>query len=981
MSYTPETSMFEKVPAFQGCSSITLEKIRKKGQIQHFNLGQVLSTKSIIPDRVLLIISGKCRLIGQNNGKLSSIALMEPGTLVGLTSLLRAESCEEISAATNVEAWSIPDSLIVDIYDTDKFFRNWCNTTVFPSEAASLIDVLINESEKMPYSLLEALNISFDKFRVFSGTEDEKALNNIRDGESVFIASKNSTAILNSQIEKGEELPVNQGPFDLRLLSLPKSVAETIMQGRSQDSNVKEEKEPASKIVSDILPSRSTLALDGKDIKDSIKLINAENDLDESLACLQMVAQIMELPFRSDSLEKSIRGVIERGIKPSLPMFGQLLSGMGLLASGAKVPASFCTRMNVPCLIEWKCGWGVVVKSDANGFLIAHPKLGWVEANPEEVITEAEYGFNVIAISKSNETPRSKFNFSWFFPAIKKYQSTLLIVLSSSFIVQLFTLANPLIIQVIIDKVISQRSLDTLQVLGIALVAVTIFEGILSSLRTFLFTDTTNRIDMRLGAEVIDHLLRLPVGYFDRRPVGELGTRLAELEKIRNFLTGEALTTIIDAAFSIIYILVMALYSWILTVVALIVVPIQVAITLVGAPLFRRQFRKSAEANARSQSHLVEVLTGIQTVKAQNVEIVSRWKWQERYSEYIARTFEKTITATALNQTGQVLQKISQLMVLWVGASMVLDGGLTLGQLIAFRIISGYVTQPLLRLSTIWQRVQELRVSFDRLADIVDTPEESTDVDKEKIPLPPISGKVAFKNLDFRFKPGSPKVLKNINLEIPAGKFVGVVGQSGSGKSTLMKLISRLYSPEEGKIMIDDYDIDKVELYSLRRQIGIVPQEPLLFSGNVNDNIALTDPNASSEEISKAAMIACAHEFIMGLADGYSTQLGERGANLSGGQRQRLAIARTLLANPKLLVMDEATSALDYDTERRVCQNLRESLEGCTVFFVTHRLSTVRNADTIVMMHQGAVVEVGDHDELMKMQGRYYALFRQQEAD
>ena len=312
---------------------------------------------------------------------------------------------------------------------------------------------------------------------------------------------------------------------------------------------------------------------------------------------------------------------------------------------------------------------------------------------------------------------------------------------------------------------------------------------------------------------------------------------------------------------------------------------------------------------------------------------------------------------------------------------MVLDGGLTLGQLIAFRIISGYVTQPLLRLSTIWQRVQELRVSFDRLADIVDTPEESTDVDKEKIPLPPISGKVAFENLDFRFKPGSPKVLKNINLEIPAGKFVGVVGQSGSGKSTLMKLISRLYSPEEGKIMIDDYDIDKVELYSLRRQIGIVPQEPLLFSGNVNDNIALTDPNASSEEISKAAMIACAQEFIMGLADGYSTQRGERGANLSGGQRQRLAIARTLLANPKLLVMDEATSALDYDTERRVCQNLRESLEGCTVFFVTHRLSTVRNADTIVMMHQGAVVEVGDHDELMKMQGRYYALFRQQEAD
>ena len=499
--------------------------------------------------------------------------------------------------------------------------------------------------------------------------------------------------------------------------------------------------------------------------------------------------------------------------------------------------------------------------------------------------------------------------------------------------------------------------------MGVALVAVTIFEGVLGSLRTFLFADTTNRIDMRLGAEVIDHLLRLPVGYFDRRPVGELGTRVAELEKIRNFLTGEALTTIIDAAFSVIYILVMALYSWILTLIALIVVPVQVAITIVGAPLFRRQFRQAAEENARTQSHLIEVLTGIQTVKAQNVEIVSRWKWQERYGRYINRSFEKTVTGTALGQTGQVLQKLSQLMVLWIGASLVLNGELTLGQLIAFRIISGYVTQPLLRLSTIWQRIQELRVSFERLADIVDTPQESSETDQGKIPLPPIVGQVKFEDMQFRFGAGKPQVLKNINLNVPAGTFVGIVGQSGSGKSTLMKLMPRLYSPEEGRVLIDGYDIDKVELYSLRRQIGIVPQEPLLFSGSVSENIALTDPNASAEDIADAAKVACAHEFIMALPSGYSTELGERGANLSGGQRQRLAIARTLLSNPKLLVMDEATSALDYDTERRVCQNLRESLQGCTVFFVTHRLSTVRNADMIVMMHQGAIVEIGNHDD------------------
>ena len=424
----------------------------------------------------------------------------------------------------------------------------------------------------------------------------------------------------------------------------------------------------------------------------------------------------------------------------------------------------------------------------------------------------------------------------------------------------------------------------------------------------------------------------------------------------------------------------MALYSWLLTIIALIVVPIQVAITLLGAPIFRRQFRLTAEENAKTQSHLIEVLTGIQTVKAQNVETISRWKWQERYSKYISRSFEKTITGTSLNQISQILQKLSQLMILWAGAQLVLNGTLTLGQLIAFRIISGYVTQPLLRLSTIWQRIQELRVSFERLGDIVDTVEESTDADKEKISLPPLEGNVVFEDLQFRFTQESPKVLKDINLKIEAGTFVGIVGQSGSGKSTLMKLIPRLYAPENGKILIDGYNIDKVELYSLRRQIGIVPQEPLLFSGSVSENISVTDANASNEEIVKAAKIACAHEFIMTLPSGYSTQLGERATNLSGGQRQRIAIARTLLAKPKLLVMDEATSALDYDTERRVCQNLREELKSCTVFFVTHRLSTVRNADVIVMMHQGAIVEVGSHNDLMDQQGRYFALYRQQES-
>ena len=325
------------------------------------------------------------------------------------------------------------------------------------------------------------------------------------------------------------------------------------------------------------------------------------------------------------------------------------------------------------------------------------------------------------------------------------------------------------------------------------------------------------------------------------------------------------------------------------------------------------------------------------------------------------------------------MQKISQLLVLWVGARLVLDGYLSLGQLIAFRIISGYVTQPVLRLSSIWQNIQELKISFERLSDVIDTPQESDETDKDKIPLSKVNGKVEFENVTFSFTKTGTKIINNLNLKIKEGQFVGIVGESGSGKSTLMKLLPRLYCPDKGRILIDDTDIDKVELYSLRRQIGVVPQEPLLFSGSISHNIALTNPDSSSDEIVRAAKIADAHDFIMRLPDGYSTLIGERATTLSGGQRQRIAIARTVLGLPKLLIMDEATSALDYKTEKTVCDNLAKALKQNTVFFITHRLATIKDADLIILMDNGSIIESGSHTELMEKEGKYFDLYSQQE--
>ena len=975
MTQTPPFPLLEH-PAFQGLSDASASMLERGCNVLRFELGGQLCDADDISARILVILQGQARLVGRNNGRLTTVGKFGPGSVIGAASLLCGAPCENVIAAEEVIAYGIPDELWRELYSSEASFRQWCDQQLWPQELLKLLEALERNTPQTDSSALEKLEEALQSAERCS--PDPVSVDAaLAAGKSLYVTSAWGELRLGQSIRSSGEIPACE-PFSLRLVSLPAALG-LDEPAETQEGSAGSLLPSASIEDAEEMPPVSSFSPE-RNVVDHLRLIRANGPLEETLACFQMLAQLMKLPLRRDAIEKVLRDNIRRGLTPNLQLCGQLAAGLGLHVMAARVPAEAGTRLQVPSMLPWQGGFALVIASTVQGLKLASPKLGIVSIAPSELLEQFPEGIELLLMERSNTTPDQTFGPSWFWPALKRYRGVLIQVLVASFVVQLFTLANPLLIQVIIDKVINQRSLDTLQVLGIALMVLTILEGVLTSLKTFLFAETTNRIDQRLGAEVIDHLLRLPLGYFDRRPVGELGTRVGELEKIREFLTGQALTTILDAAFSVIYIAVMVSYSWVLTLIALSVLPIQIALTILGAPIYRSQLRSAAHHNAKTQSHLIEVLTGIQTVKAQNVEMVSRWRWQEFYSRYIARTFEKLITGTAISQTSRVLQKVSQLMLIWVGASMVLRGDLTLGQLIAFRIISGYVTEPLLRLSTIWQNILELRVSFERLADVIDTPQESDEVDKSKVMLPPLQGGVRFENLSFRFQKGQPQVLKDTNLDVPPGTFVGIVGQSGSGKSTLMKLLPRLYEPEEGRILIDSYDIAKVELYSLRRQIGIVPQDPLLFSGTVSENIALTNPDASSEEIMRAARLANAHDFIMELPSGYSTSVGERGAALSGGQRQRIAIARTLLSNPKLLVMDEATSALDYETERKVCDNLLENLSDRTVFFITHRLSTIRQADMIVMLHQGAVVEVGTHDELMAHRGRYYALYRQQES-
>ena len=721
------------------------------------------------------------------------------------------------------------------------------------------------------------------------------------------------------------------------------------------------------RVLSDLVPGGDRQA----NHRQVVPTVTGVGPLGQTMACLEMLAQYHNIPFRRDVIERAAQDNLENRNATSLELLGNLATAMGFTGTLVHLPEAKLARAPFPC-IAWIEDQPSVIFSITQGLVKAViPSYGRVQF-PLDHWLEGQGGARLLLLQRGREAHNRKLGFSWFMPQIRKYRRSLIEVLLASLVLQLLNLAQPLVLQQIFDKVIGQQNLDTLYTLGFILLVVSLFQGLLGAVRTYLFADTTNRIDISLGAEVIQHLLKLPQRYFDKRPVGELQTRLAELGNIRGFLTGSLLTLALDSLFSVIYIAVMVVYSGVLTAVTLGVVPLFLALTFLASPAIKSQLRKAAQKNAATQSLLVEALNGVQTIKAQNAENTVRWRWQRSYSSFMSESFRTLLIGISTGTTGNFLNQLSSLITLWVGAYLVIKGDLTIGQLIAFRIISGYVVGPLINLATSWQSFQSVALSIERLSDVVDATAEGSENELDQLPLPPVAGEVIFQGIDFRFAEGSPQVVKNVSFKVPAGAFVGIVGRSGSGKSTIMKLLPRLYEPEAGKIMIDGYDLAKLQLGSVRRQIGIVPQDSLLFDGSVRDNIALTAPDATSAQIESAARVACAHDFIMDLPQGYASNVGERGSSLSGGQRQRLAIARAVLQRPNLLILDEATSALDYLTERQVCLNLKKEFEGSTVFFITHRLSTIRSSDRILMMDSGSLVEEGTHDELIKQQGAIF---------
>jgi len=652
---------------------------------------------------------------------------------------------------------------------------------------------------------------------------------------------------------------------------------------------------------------------------------------------------------------------------------------LGLRASFVSARLERLGKTPLPALAALTDGSFVILAGVREGkALVQDPASGKLAVEPVEGFA-ARWDGSLLLLAKRLELSDlgRPFGMSWFVTAIHKYRGILGEVLVASFFLQLLGLVSPLFFQVVVDKVLVHRSATTLDVLILGLVSVSVFESLMGAVRTYIFSHTTNRLDVELGTRLFHRLFSLPLTFFQSRRAGETVARMRELDTIRQFITGSGLTLVVDLFFTSVFLAVMAWYSLPLTLIVVAGFPFYIGLILLVNPAFRARLDEKFRRTAENQSFLVEAVTGAETVKAMAIEPQMERRWEEQLAGYVSASFAAAHIGNWASQVVQLISKLTMGAILWFGAHAVMRGELTVGQLCAFNMLAQRVTQPVLRLAQMWQDFQQARVSIARVADIMNAAPELSG-QQARSALPAIKGDIVFERVTYRYRLDGQPVLDHIDLDIKAGQVIGLVGASGSGKSTLAKLVQRLYVAESGRIMIDGADLTTVDTVWLRRQIGVVLQDNILFNRTIRENIALADPAMPIEPVMEAARLAGAHDFIAELPQAYDTMVGERGASLSGGQRQRIAIARALIGDPRILIFDEATSALDYESERAIQDNMRSICQGRTVLIIAHRLSTVRSANRIVTLERGRVIEAGTHEELLNRGGRYAALYRVQ---
>jgi ATP-binding cassette, subfamily B, bacterial HlyB/CyaB len=695
-------------------------------------------------------------------------------------------------------------------------------------------------------------------------------------------------------------------------------------------------------------------------------------------ACLVMVARYWGKKFSVNRL-RDIANVDRNG--SSLKGISVAAESVGFTTRPVKASLDRLAQQPLPAIAHWQGKHYIVVYAiTKKEVIIADPAIG------QRTLSHAEFkkdwtGYVMILqpTAMLREAEESTTPFWQFFELLKPHSLVVAEIFVASLFIQIFGLITPLFTQLLLDQVVVQKSELTLFTVGFGLFIFSMFRVAMTGLRQYLLDHTANRLDLALIVAFIRHTMRLPLGFFESRYVGDIMSRVQENQKIQRFLSGEATTILLDLLTTFVYVGLMFWYSWQMALLSLLIVPPFLLLPIIATPFLRRISREIFSAYAEENSYLIQALTGIKTVKSSAVEQNVRWHWEELFHKAVKTSFAGEIISNRLQIFSNTINAVVTTGMLCFGTYQVIHNQLTIGQLVAFNLLLGNVIQPFQRLTVLWNQLQEVIIAVERINDVLDAEPEEDLQTQARQALPPIRGHIRFENVTFRYHPeGDENVLENLSFEIEPGQMVALIGRSGSGKTTISKLVLGLYPATDGRILIDGYDLASLSLHSLRKQTGVVDQDTFMFGGTIRENISLSKPGASLNAVIEAAELAGADEFIRKLPMAYETQIGEGGGLLSGGQRQRIAIARALLGNPPLLIMDEATSHLDPESERIIQQNLSTILKNRTTLVIAHRLSTIRNADKILVLDRGILVEQGTHTELIAKRGHYYYFNQQQ---
>ena len=1001
-------SSVEILSAFTGDE---LERLAAAIQPRFFAFGDSVCSAGDPADGLFVIKSGSVRVFGEEHGKETSMGVRKAGEVFAEIAMLRSYRHElSARAALKTELWFIPRAAIEAVIAQNPAALDFVSNYVAISSAGGLVARLFDLRGKVSKTELEEFVRSVGVKRVSAGKEilkqdarDDRRLYVLRQGQVRVVRHEGDAEHVLATLGPGEifgekaclmrqEQPASVLALtDATLLVIPEKTAHFILERNTKFREVIEDrirfferelhrqKKLAERRKRPVVLDLQSRPEAGEKIIKRFALVEQAEEMDCGAACLAMLCRHYGINMTLGKLRELANVTTQGATLDSLARAGEAL---GFGTRGVQCTFDALLGFELPFIVHWEGYHYVVVYGvSPSQVWVADPAVGFKKMSVQEF--ERGWSGTCLVFTPGQQLVQlTAARSPWlrFVSYLQPYRKILLHLFLATFVIQMLGIVPPMIIQNILDGVVVHQNVSLLHLLIMGLVISTVFSQVMSTVRAFLANYMVRNLDFSMMAQFFKHTMSLPYSFFAKRKTGDILARFQENQTIRAFLTESTVTTLLNLLMVFIYFTILFLYNVKLTVLLIaFVIPIM-AVTVLATPKIKEYAREVFTASTDAHSFLMEALGGIETIKGMGSERPVRLKWEKKYVKALEVQYRSQSFNILVGLASQLLHAATTIVILWIGATLVLERELTIGQLMAFNALMGSVLAPLMGLVGLWSRLADATVAMERLGDVLDIePEQKPSDLASRVVLPDLQGEIRLERMYFRYGDSdTPYVLEDVSIDIKPGELVAIVGRSGSGKTTLAKLLVGFYPPTEGKIFVDGYDMSVIDKDYYRAQVGYVMQSNLLFSGTIAENIASGDDSPDRRRIEEVAKMADAHAFISKMPLGYEQVVGERGIGLSGGQVQRLCIARALYHDPRLLVFDEATSALDTQSESNIIANMQAILAGRTAVIIAHRLSTIMRADKIVVLYEGKIVEQGRHEELLERRGMYYELVQKQ---